>query len=75
MKSVSREKAQQIAVDLIRKRKKMEDIGVSNVEQKGSVWIIQGTCPINLEGHPWTEKFEVIVNSEGKVESAYFSLL
>jgi len=28
-----------------------------------------------LEGHPWTEKFEVIVNRKGKIKSTYFSLL
>lgn len=75
MKSVSEEEAQKIAIDLIRKRKKMKEIGVSNVEQKGSFWIIQGTCPIDLEGHPWTEKFEVIVDFRGNVKSASFSLL
>ena len=47
----------------------------SYIQQKDGVWVIQGTCPIDLEGHPWTERFEVIVDRKGKVTSTYFSLL
>lgn len=75
MQAVSEENAKQIAVDFLRKKKNTEKVNVSSVEQKDGVWIIYGMCPIDLEGHPWTEKFEVIVNRKGKIESTYFSLL
>jgi len=75
MQAVSEEDAKQIVVDFLRKKKNTEKVNVSSVEQKDSVWIIYGMCPIDLEGHPWTEKFEVIINRKGKIKSTYFSLL
>jgi len=75
MQAVSEENAKQIAVDFLRKKKNTENVNVSSVEQKDGVWIIYGMCPIDLEGHPWTEKFEVIINLKGKIKSTYFSLL
>lgn len=75
MQTVSEQDAKQIAVDFLRKKKNTEKVNVSSVEQKDGVWIIYGMCPIDLEGHPWTEKFEVIVNRKGKIKSTYFSLL
>jgi len=75
MQAVSEENAKQIAVNFLRKKKNTEKVNVSSVEQKDGVWIIYGMCPIDLEGHPWTEKFEVIVNRKGKIKSTYFSLL
>lgn len=75
MQAVSEENAKQIAVDFLRKKKNTEEVNVSSVEQKDGVWIIYGMCPIDLEGHPWTEKFEVIINRKGKIKYTYFSLL
>jgi hypothetical protein len=75
MQAVSEENAKRIAVDFLKKKKNTEKVNVSSVEQKDGVWIIYGMCPIDLEGHPWTEKFEVIVNRKGKIEYTYFSLL
>ncbi len=75
MQAVSEKNAKQIVVDFLRKKKNTEKVNVSSVEQKDGVWIIYGMCPIDLEGHPWTEKFEVIVNRKGKIKSTYFSLL
>ena len=75
MKEVSRESAQEIVVELIKRKKSTERIDISTVEQKAEDWIIRGTCPIDLEGHPWAEKFEVIVDPKGKVKSSYFTLL
>jgi len=75
MQNISTEAAQQIALDYLRKRKNTERIDISTVEQKGEVWIIRGTCPIDLEGHPWAEKFEVIVDGKGKIRYTDFSLL
>jgi hypothetical protein len=75
MQAVSEEGAKQIVVDFLRKRKNTEKVNVSSVEQKDGVWIIHGMCPIDLEGHPWTERFEVIVDRKGKIKSTDFSLL
>ena len=74
-KSVTVEFAQQIAVEFLKKRKSLERVEVSTVEQNKDIWVIRGTCPIDLEGHPWAEKFEVIVDTKGKVKSSYFALL
>lgn len=73
--SVSTETAQQVVVEFIKKRKNTERIDISSVEHKNGEWIIRGTCPIDLEGHPWAEKFEVIVDQKGKIKATDFSLL
>jgi len=75
MQKVSTHAAQQIAVDYVKKRKNTEKIDISTVEQKNGVWVIRGVCPIDLEGHPWAEKFEVVVDDKGKIRSTDFSLL
>ena len=75
MQKVSTDAAQQIAVDYLKKRKNTEKIDISTVEQKNGVWVIRGVCPIDLEGHPWAEKFEVVIDEKGKVKSTDFSLL
>jgi hypothetical protein len=74
-KSISNEAAQQIAVEFLRKRKNIDRIEISTVEQGDGVWIIKGTCPIDLEGHPWAESFEVVVDQKGKIRTADFALL
>ena len=75
MQAVSEEDAKQIAVDFLRKRKSTEEVSVSSAEQKDGVWRIHGIYPIDLEGHPWTEKFEVVIDRKGKIKSTNFSLL
>jgi len=75
MQAVSQEDAKQIALDFLKTRKDTEKAEVSSVEQKDGVWIIHGMCPIDLEGHPWTEKFQVVIDEKGKIKSTYFSLL
>ena len=73
--SVSKENAQEIVVDFMKKKKNTEKIDVATIEQKNQDWIVRGTCPIDLEGHPWAEKFEVVVDTKGKIKSTDFSLL
>ena len=75
MQNISTDAVQKIAVNYLKKRKNTEKIDISTVEQKNGVWIIRGTCPIDLEGHPWAEKFEVVVDDKGKIRSTDFSLL
>jgi hypothetical protein len=73
--NISTESVQQIVVDFLKRRKSTEKIDISTVEQKNGVWIIRGTCPIDLEGHPWAEKFEIVIDGKGKIKSSDFSLL
>lgn len=75
MSSISNNSAQKIAREYLKKKKNTESVEVAIVEQKDGVWIIRGTCPINLEGHPWAEKFEVVIDLKGKIVSSDFSLL
>ena len=75
MKAVSKEYVQQITVDFLKKKKNTEEIHVASVERMDGVWVISGTSPIDVQGHPWTEKFEVRVDPKGKIKSTYFSLL
>jgi hypothetical protein len=75
MQDISPESIRQIATEYIRKKKDTDRIDISTVEQRNGCWVIRGTCPIDLEGHPWAEKFEVIIDIKGKVRSEDFSLL
>lgn len=75
MKEISTDAARQIAVDFLKRRKNTEKVDVSTVEEKNDNWVIRGTCPIDLEGHPWAEKFELVVDQKGKVKSLDLSLL
>ena len=75
MPEVSRETASQIAVEHVKRQKASDKIDVATVEGDSKGWVVRGTCPINLEGHSWAEKFEVCVDSKGKVKSSYFALL
>lgn len=75
MLQVSKESASQIAVDYLKKKKNTEKIDVAAVEQQDDGFIVRGTCPIDLEGHQWAEKFEVVIDLKGKVKSEYSNLL
>jgi hypothetical protein len=75
MKNLSDQEAQQIAVEFLKSKKKTVKVDISTVEQKDAEWVIKGTCPIDLEGHPWAEKFEVVVDQKGKIKTTDFSLL
>jgi hypothetical protein len=74
-KSITVDSVRQIAVEYLKKRKNLERVEVSAVEQNKDIWVIRGTCPIDLEGHPWAEKFVVIVDTKGKVKTTTFALL
>jgi hypothetical protein len=74
-KGITVESAQQIAIEFLRQRKSIDRVDVSTVEQNKDIWVIRGTCPIDLEGHPWAERFEVIVDTKGRIRSTNFALL
>jgi hypothetical protein len=75
MKVLSDNDVQKIVVDFLKKRKNAEKIDVASTVQNDGVWIVKGTLPIDLEGHPWAERFEVTVDQKGKIKSTEFSLL
>jgi hypothetical protein len=73
--NISEDAVKQVVVDSVKKRKNTEKIEVTIVERNREDWIVRGICPIDMEGHPWAEKFEVIVDPKGKVKSVDFALL
>ena len=74
-KNITVEVVQQIAMEFLKKRKNTNRAEISGVEKSRDIWVIRGTCPIDLEGHPWAEKFEVVVDTKGKIRSTTFALL
>jgi hypothetical protein len=75
MPQMTKESVSQIAVDFLRKEKNTEKIDVSMVEEQSNGWMVRGTCPIDLEGHPWVEKFVVVVDLKGKIKESNYGLL
>ena len=69
------EDAQEIAADFVREKKNVTEVYVTITEQKDGIWIVRGTCPINLEGHQWVEKFAVVLDVKGKIKTTDFALL
>lgn len=71
------ENARVIAAEFVKKRKSV-DINRVNVvvaEQKNGVWIVKGTCPIDLCGHPWRESFEIEIDQKGRIKASSFKLM
>ena len=75
MHPISKETASQIAVEHLKRQKHTEKIYVALVESNGEGWIVSGTCPIDLLGNRWAEKFQVTVDSKGRIRSTDCSLL
>lgn len=69
------EDAQDIAISFVKDKRNVEDVRVVITEQKDGVWIIRGTCPINLCGHPWRESFEIKINQKGEITASSFKLM
>jgi hypothetical protein len=75
MPQVSKEAASEIVVDFLKKRKNSDRIDVAMVEKQDDGWMVRGTCPIDLEGHQWAERFAVVVDLKGKIKTTDFALL
>ena len=75
MLPISKESVTDIAVEFVKKQKNAEKIEVAEVEETGDGWVVTGTFPIDLEGHPWAEKFIIAVDSKGKIKTTAFALL
>ena len=69
------EDAQSIAVEFIKTRKKPSRVNVISTRKEDGVWIVKGTCPIDMDGHPWIEEFEVHVDLKGRIEASSFELV
>jgi len=75
MPQMSKESASQIAVEFLKKQKSTNKIDVAVIEEQSDGWMVRGTCPIDLEGHPWVEKFAVVVDWKGKIKDIDYGLL
>jgi hypothetical protein len=75
MPQVSKEFASQIVVDFLKKQKNTDKIDVAMVEEQDGGWVVRGTCPIDMEGHQWAERFAVTVDVKGKITATDFALL
>jgi hypothetical protein len=72
---MSKESASQITVEFLKKQKSTDKIDVAVIEEQSDGWMVRGTCPINLEGHPWIEKFAIVVDWKGKIKDINYGLL
>ena len=72
---VSKEAASQIVVDFLKQQKNTDRIEVAMIEEQTDGWMVRGTCPIDMEGHPWAEKFAVVVDWKGKIKDINYGLL
>ena len=72
---LSKEAASQIAVDFLKQQKNTDRIEVAIIEEQTDGWMIRGTCLIDMEGHPWAEKFAVVVDWKGKIKDINYGLL
>lgn len=75
MPQLSKESASQIAIEFMKQQKNTDKIDVAVIEEQDDGWMVRGTCPIDLEGHPWVEKFAVVVDWKGKIKESDCGLL
>jgi hypothetical protein len=72
---MSKEAASEIVVDFLKKRKNTDKIDVAMIEEQSDGFMVRGTCPIDLEGHQWAERFAVVVDLKGKIKTIDYALL
>ena len=75
MPQMSKEYASQIVVEFLKQQKNTDRVDVAVVEEQDDGWTVRGTCPIDLEGHPWVEKFVVVIDWKGKIKDINYGLL
>ena len=75
MPQMSKESASKIVVEFLKIQKNTDKIDVAVVEEQNDGWMVRGTCPIDLEGHPWAEKFAIVVDLKGKIKTTDYALL
>ncbi len=72
---VELEDIQYIAVNFVKEKRNVTNVTVIITEQKDGIWIVKGTCPIDLDGHPWRESFEVRIDQKGNIKDSNFRLM
>ena len=72
---VSQQDAQKITKEYVKKKKNVDKVDIIATEEKGEGYLVRGTCPIDVEGHPWMEKFEIAIDDKGKVKESEFKLM
>ena len=72
---MSKEAAGEIVVDFLKKQKNTDKIDVAMIEEQSDGFMVRGTCPIDLEGHQWAERFAVVVDLKGKIKKIDCGLL
>ena len=75
MPQMSKEAASEIVVDFLKKQKNTDKIDIAMIEEQSDGFMIRGTCPIDLEGHQWAERFAVVVDLKGKIKTIDYALL
>ncbi len=75
MPQVTRESASEIVIDFLKKMKNRDRVDVAMVEDNGEGYVVRGTCPIDMEGHPWAERFTAVVDLKGKIKTIDYALL
>ena len=75
MPQMSKEAAGEIVVDFLKKQKNTDKIDVAMIEEQSDGFMVRGTCPIDLEGHQWAERFAVVVDLKGKIKKIDCGLL
>lgn len=69
------ENAREIAIDFVKKRKNVVNVNLIITERKDGFWVVKGTCPVDLSGHPWRETFEIRIDQKGKIKGSSFRLM
>lgn len=69
------ENVENIAIGFVKKSKCVDNVNVTVVEEKDGMWVVRGTCPIDLGGHPWRESFVIRIDRRGKIQSSSFKLM
>jgi hypothetical protein len=72
---VDPENAREIAIDFVKKSKNVVNVNLITTERKDGFWVVKGTCPIDLSGHPWRETFEIRIDQKGKIKGSSFWLM
>jgi hypothetical protein len=75
MPQLSQENVRGIALEHLKRQKNTEKIDILTIENSKGDWLVRGTCPVDLQGHQWAEKFEVTVDSKGRIKSSRSALL
>lgn len=72
---VTQQDAQNITKNFVRKIKSVENVDIIATEKSEEGYVVKGTCPIDVGGHPWLESFEIVIDIKGKVKDSDFKLM